>query len=100
MVLNLVDLIAFNEVLEIYVAAGTLPSEYKRINKEGDEVESFSLGGLAFAAVGPGASVANSWGLFLFPASYQMPWRRVASPSWARKSQFMPQIRPLPPSRS
>ena len=67
MVLNLVDLIAFNEVLEIYVAAGTIPSSYKRINKEGDEVESFKWGGLAFAAIGPGASVADSWGVLPVP---------------------------------
>ena len=67
LLLNLVDLIAFNEVLEVYLAAGTIPGSYKRPRKYGDEVESFSLGAIAVVVRGPGASVAQGWGAIPVP---------------------------------
>ena len=68
MVLNLVDLIALNEVLEIYVAAGTLPASYGRAPKKGDQVKTVRIGGLAFAAIGPGAATAQDWAALPVPA--------------------------------
>lgn len=67
LVINKADLVTIPESLDIYVAAGTIPGRYTRVRNNREQVRTFSIGALSFAARGPGAYIVNDWPVIPVP---------------------------------